>query len=127
MNTPFETLTTGGTLPRHLGLLSAAGLLCSLPAVAQASPNATVADCLRPPQAVATAAAPALVPPGSRSPQRLAQAQPTAGPARASAIESSSTSRGSSALLAQAGAPVPESLPACTYDPPTPGVIRGLW
>jgi hypothetical protein len=119
MSVPSRPLPSCGALSKRLGIVTAAGLLASLPGVAQAGPAAMVPDCLRPSAAVSAAASPVLIPPGGSAPQLLAQARPADG---------SSGNRGSSELVAQATEP--ESLPACTYDPPLPPApqkIRGLW
>lgn len=122
MPSPICQLPASASLPCRLGLLAVAGILGSLSGTAQAGPTATVADCLRPPQAVS--GAPVLVPPGASKPQLLAQALPSSG----AVAGRTSQRRDSSPQLAQATSP--ESLPACTYDPPlppTPTIIRGLW
>lgn len=116
-------------LPNRLGILAATGMLGCLPGVAQAGPSATLADCLRPPQALSTASSSVLIPPGSGAPQLLAQALPAAGTNPSSTPERSSRPRDNNPQLAQAVVG-PESLPACTYDPPlppAPQIIRGLW
>lgn len=128
MPSPSAPLPAAGSLARHLGVMTSAGILCALPGVAHAGPSATVPDCLRPPQAITTAAASVLIPQGSPAPQLLAQALPATSPNRSSSTQSSSQVPASSQFVAQAAAPAaPPSLPACTYDPPMPEVIRGLW
>lgn len=131
MSSPRSLLPPCGALPSRLAILAAAGVLASLPGAAQASPATTVADCLRPSQDVTAAATPpVLLPPGAAAPQLLAQALPGSRPASLNANNSTSNSRSTNPQLAQAIAQAPESLPACTYDPPLPEppqVIRGLW
>ena len=94
-------------------LLAGASLaLCCLSTSAHAKP-VSVADCLR-----AAAAA--------SDGQLLAQALPATSGSAASAGAAADAQ--GPALLSQAAQP--ESLPACTYDPPRPAVrqtIRGLW
>jgi hypothetical protein len=112
----------------RLGVLAAAGLIAGHHDPAQANPATTVADCLRPSASVSAASSPVLVPPGAVHPQLLAQALPSSTGVRVRTPASAQPSLDSNPRLAQAA--VPESLPACTYDPPlapASPVIRGLW
>ena len=111
----------------RLGVLTTVGLLSGHHGVAQANPSAAIADCLRPPATVSASASSVLLPQGGASTQLLAQALPSSTATRTSAPAGDRQSRSSNPQLAQAAAP--ESLPACTYDPPMPAtpVIRGLW
>ena len=128
MSFPRSSLPPCGPLPSRLAILAVAGFLASLPGAAQAGPASTLTDCLRPSREVtATASSPVLVPPGAAAPQLLAQALPGSEPARVNTGDSDGRSRPTGPQLAQATNPAPESLPACTYDPPLPQVIRGLW
>ena len=111
-----------GSLQLGLSLL-AAGALISMPAASKAGPAGTTPDCLRPPAAARLDSSDTVLRPGgSSAPQLMAQALPAGnGPAVADRT-------GGARLIAQASAP--ETLPACTYDPPrppAPQIIRGLW
>ena len=115
------------SLTARLSVL-AAGLTCGLPDAAQANPGMSDPDCLRPPAALLSTVPPVLVPPGTGRSELVVQALPTS--AWASDITPERSSQALDSSQQQAQAAVPESLPACTYDPPlppTPGVIRGLW
>ena len=128
MPSQTQALTSCRSQACRLGVLAAAGLISSLPSTAQANPATNVADCLRPSAQVAAAASPVFVPPGSGSSQLLAQALPASSGPRMRAPGLSRQPLNSNPQLAQATAP--QSLPACTYDPPLPStspVIRGLW
>lgn len=115
------------SLTAQLSVL-AAGLTCGLPDAAQANPGMSDPDCLRPPAALLSTGSPVLIPPGAGRSELVVQPPSTWAGVGENSPRLTSQVLDSSPQQAQAG--VPESLPACTYDPPlppAPGVIRGLW
>lgn len=124
----FLPLPSCRSMACRLGVLTAVGLLSGHHGVAQAKPATSVPDCLRPSATVSATASSVLKPSLAAPSQLLAQALPTATATRPDAPTSPRKSLNSNPQLAQAAAP--ESLPACTYDPPlapASPVIRGLW
>lgn len=118
---------------QSLGMLAVSGCLWALPAASLAGPGAAP-DCLK---AVATPSSSAGSPAqatsvghwqgGARAvvsqPVLLSQALT---PRRAGGSETW-ISQTTNQEPAAGAAPAEENLPACTYDPPLPQVIRGLW
>lgn len=130
---------TASTPPlHHLGLIAASGCLLAFPATALAGP-AAAPDCLRSVATVSSGALPGgrlstvgLWQEGSRAvgpePVLLSQANRPSRPGGIDAwVSQSSTQEPASGGASPEAGTAAESLPACTYDPPVPQIIRGLW
>lgn len=130
---------TASALPlHHLGLIAATGCLLASPAAALAGP-AAAPDCLRSVATVSSGALPSdrlsargLWPAGSKAigsePVLLSQANRPRRPGGVDTwLAQASTQEPASGGAAPEAGAAAESLPACTYDPPVPQIIRGLW